>query len=56
MLMFLQQDFFLKTSGLTNQIRETLTTPKGLKSQKGIFVCGIQTNPTHVNEMSNFVI
>jgi len=31
----------LKTSGLANQIRLTLTTPKRLKSQKGIFVCCI---------------
>jgi len=51
---FEQKYLFLKTSDLTNPNRATLTTPKHLKSQKGIFVSFIRMNPSHSNKKSNF--
>jgi len=49
-----QKYWFLKTSNLTNPNRAALTTPKRLKSQKGIFVSCIRMNPSHSNKKSNF--
>jgi len=51
---FEQKYLFLKTSDLTSPNRATLTTPKCLKSQKGIFVSCIRMNPSHLNEKSNY--